>query len=40
MAYGQDSPVRLKVVELCMVHSFDDDMYTSPQVSGAPENRY
>ena len=40
MAYGQDSPVRLKVVELCMVHSFDDDMCTWPQVSGAPQNRY
>jgi hypothetical protein len=40
MAYGQDSPMRLKVVELCMVHSFDVDMCAWQQVSGAPPNRY
>jgi hypothetical protein len=40
MAYGQDSLVRLEVVELCMVHSFDDNMCTWPQGSGAPQNSY
>jgi len=40
MAYGQYSPVCLKVVELCMVRYFDVDMCRWPQVSGAPQNRY
>jgi hypothetical protein len=40
MTYGQHSLVRLKVVELCMVHSVDLDWCTWPQVSGGPQNHY
>jgi hypothetical protein len=39
MAYGHDFPVRLKVVALWIVSSFDADMCTWPQGSGPPENR-
>jgi len=36
MSYGHDSPVALKVVELCLVHSVKVEMCMWPQVSGAP----
>jgi len=40
MTYGQDYPVRQKMVELCFVNSLDFNMYLWPQVSGAHQNHY
>jgi hypothetical protein len=40
MPYGQDSPVRLNVVELCINYSSDFEMCTWTPVSGAPQYYY